>query len=327
MTLSAINAPWSSLGTDLPQGLSPTEILKASNLDWEVKKQPLMIAEETDGIFHSVRKLDSHSALIRADNDKSLGICGTRFQITQNHEAFKFFDKFCEGGQMQMHTAGSFDGGRWVWALAKVSEGFVLPGDDRVESYMLMANPHIWGEALKVMFTPIRIVCKNTLMLALKGFNSEHAFRMMHTKTFNNDEIFKQAEVALGLAKEQEETHKEQALFLASHAYKSEQDQFHYFMKVLYPKAAEAVANDNLAYTELSLKVKNLLDWVDGQPGADLKSSKGTYWGLYNALTYWADHEAGRTQSNRLKSAWFGDNAHLKRRALSVALDSARKVA
>jgi len=314
--------PWHGLGVKIDDNLTPEEILTVAGLDWEVHRKPLFASQDDTGL--QLQKMPDHSALVRASDNKVLGLCGSRFQVTQNHEAFKFFDKFCEGGHMAMHTAGSLDSGRWVWALAKVSDGFTLPGGDQVESYMLLANPHIWGESLKVMFTPIRVVCQNTLSMALQGFKSEHAFRMMHTRTFNNEQIFAQAEQALGLAMKQQAEHQEQAEFLAKAHVVNEQAQFQYFMKVLYPQAQQLVANDNLLYQELPLKVKNLLDLAVSSPGADMPSASDTYWGMYNAVTYWADHEAGRTDSGRLKSAWFGDNAHLKRRALTVALEQAK---
>lgn len=316
------SVPWHGLGVKVSPNLTPAEILKEAQLDWEVKKQPLYTAAETS---LSGQRLDSHHALVRSSDDSILGICGNRFQPTQNSEAFEFFTRFIKAGEMEMHTAGSLDKGRNVWALAKVSEGFELPGGDKVESFMLLSNPHVWGESLKVMFTPIRVVCQNTLTAAVGGFNTDSAFRMMHTKTFNNEEIFKQAEKALGLVKTQLEEHEAQARFLSSVEVPDDNAYFNYFMDTLYQN--KDTANDNLNYAELPLKVKNLLDLVRSQPGAEIQSSKNTYWGAYNAVTYWADHEAGRTNDSRLNSAWFGQNALVKRRALATAVTHAKVAA
>lgn len=305
--------PWHGLGTKIEPNLTPDEMLTVAGLNWTVNRQPLWTSPDQN----AMNKVDDFFALVRDKDNAVLGLCGNRFVPTQNKDAFTFFDKFIKAGKMQMHTAGSLNNGKFVWALAKVNEGFMLPGRDHVESYMLLSSPHVWGESLKVMFTPIRVVCQNTLTMALNGFNTETSFRMMHTRTFDNNAIFAEAEASLGMVDKQLKIYQNQAELLSSVQFRTENELLKYMRSVLEPQSP---ANEDVPYEDLRMKTKNVLDLLDSQPGGHLESSKGTYWGAYNAITYWADHEAGRNRDTALTSAWFGPNAALKRRALSEAV-------
>ncbi len=189
----ANEVPWHGLGVQVSDNLTPAEMLGAAGLDWKVDRKALWI----DGHENPV---GSHFALVRDLDDKVLGICGQDYQPTQNAEVFDFFDKFCKAGDMKMETAGSLSGGKRVWGLAKINGGFMLGGKDEVEGYILLDNPHIWGRSLQILFTPIRVVCNNTLTAALRNnTNQENTFRMSHDRAFD-DEIKQQVAEKVGLA-------------------------------------------------------------------------------------------------------------------------------
>ena len=135
----------------------------------------------------------------------------------QNEEAFNFFNDFVGAGEMEMHTAGSLKGGQIVWGLAKVKDSFELFGGDQVDSYLLFTNPHRFGQAIDIRFTPIRVVCNNTLTLSLSQ-NVNNVVKVNHRKLFNGDE----AKTMLGVAHSKLEQYKEMASFLGNKRYTAE---------------------------------------------------------------------------------------------------------
>jgi phage/plasmid-like protein (TIGR03299 family) len=316
--------PWHGLGIKLEPNPSVDEILEAAGLNWEVKKAPLLASRLENDPFkgkgpHSV---PDYAALVRDSDHSILGVCGNRFEPTQNRAAFMFFDKFVKAGKMNMDTAGSLLGGKWTWALAKINQQFELPGEDVVESYMLFSNPHIWGKSIKLMYTPVRVVCNNTLTYALGSKSTEKAFTMAHNRSFGAEDLYKSAEEVLGLSQNYFEQYKEAANFLASKKVKSYKDTYEYMLKVFGYKI-DAATNDNMLYENLPHKIRAVLDSIKTQPGAELKSSRGTWWGVYNAATYTIDHVLGKNRDTALASAWFGPNAAVKHKALNEALKMA----
>lgn len=153
--------PWHGLGTPVPADLSPEQFLVKAGLDWEVKKVPAFA--EINGERTNV----GWSALTRSSDNSILDIVSNEWNPVQNSEAFNFFDEYCRAGDMEMHTGGSLKNGQIVWALAKVKDSFELFKGDQVDSYLLFTNPHRFGQSIDVRFTPIRVVCNNTLTLSL----------------------------------------------------------------------------------------------------------------------------------------------------------------
>ena len=229
---------------------------------------------------------------------------------------------------MQMETAGSLREGKDIWALAKYSDGFTLPGGDEVKGYCLVSNSHKPGKAFKILNTPIRVVCWNTLSMALQNSTALGGmFRLAHRVQLTSA-IFQEAEKALGLATEQLDDFQQQTEFLASKQIKPEQ--FERFVAQLF---AQDLLQDEQAkgfdgnIIPLRDQFKNgtqaqkVYDAFENSPGADLKAAKGTYWGAVNAVTYAMDHQgAGQ---NALYDAWYGRKATHKRDALTLATEMA----
>jgi phage/plasmid-like protein (TIGR03299 family) len=198
--------PWHGLGVPVENNLTPQEMLDAANLNWTVEKQDLVTST---GI-----PVEGKSGLVRTSDNSLLDIIGTDWNPVQNIEAFEFFQDFVSNGDMEMHTAGSLDNGKMVWALAKVNDGFELFNGDSVESYLLFSNPHQYGKAIDVRFTPIRVVCNNTLTLSL-GSTSSNSVKVNHKNVFNGEMV----KEMLGVAHEKLENYKEMAEFLGSKRY------------------------------------------------------------------------------------------------------------
>jgi len=297
--------PWHGLGVRVPADLTPDQMLEAAGLDWEVEKVPAYANVAGENI--SVNR----SALVRKSDNKILDVVSDDWNPVQNSEAFEFFNDFIAEGDMEMHTAGSLRGGQIVWALAKVKDGFSLFGGDEVESYLHFTNFHRFGFATDVRFTPIRVVCNNTLTLSLNT-KVERMVKISHRREFNGDNV----KLMLGVAAEKLAKYKEMAMFLGSKRYTNE-NMVEYFNRV-FPVTGEA------SKKEMSKSASTALAIVDTQPGAEF--ARGSFWQLFNTTTYMTDHIIGRSADSRLSSAWYGYNRGLKTKALETAMEMAEAV-
>lgn len=296
--------PWHGLGTKVDANSTTEQLLKAAYLDWTVDKVPAYI--DIDG----EKVLTGSQALVRSSDSAILSMVSDNWNPVQNTEAFEFFQEFIDNGDMEMHTAGSLKSGTIVWALAKVKESFELFGGDLVESYLLFTNPHQFGKAIDVRFTPIRVVCNNTLSMALRN-NAEHQVSITHRSAFNAEQV----KTTLGLAHMRLDEYKEAAEYLGKVRYNAEQ-MSKYFTK-LFPKTNGADGISRLG--------QEMMDAVEVQPGA--KFAEGSFWQLFNAVTYVADHQAATTRDNRLYNAWYGQMRQKKQAALQLAVKMAQTAA
>ncbi len=153
--------PWHGLGEKVSNDLTPKQMMKKAQVDWEVLEVESFIE------FNGKKTPTGDKSLVRSTDGKVLTNTGPGWKPVQNEQAFEFFAEYVYAGDMEMHTAGSLKDGKMVWALAKVKESFKLFKGDEVESYLLFSNPHEYGKSIDVRFTPIRVVCNNTLTLAL----------------------------------------------------------------------------------------------------------------------------------------------------------------
>jgi phage/plasmid-like protein (TIGR03299 family) len=295
--------PWHGLGVRVPADLHPTQMLEKAGLDWTVRKVPAYA--EVAGERVAVGR----SALVRDSDDSILDVVSDDWNVLQNHEAFEFFHDFVANGDMEMHTAGSLRDGQLVWALAKVNDGFELFKGDQVDSYLLFSNPHRYGWSIDVRFTPIRVVCNNTLTLSLNTA-SKNFVKVSHRRQFDGDMV----KETLGVAKEKLVMYREMAEFLGGRRYTGPK-------LVEYFKTVFPVTGGPEKKKEMSISASKALDVVHTQPGANF--AEGSWWSAFNAVTYMIDHKLGRSQDNRLTSAWFGQGKKVKADALELAVQMA----
>ena len=299
--------PWHGLGVQVPADLSPTQMLQKAGLDWTVEKVPAFV--NIDGESKSIGR----SALVRSSDSKILDVVSNDWMPIQNSEAFEFFQEYCEAGDMEMHTAGSLKGGQVVWALAKVKESFELFKGDRVESFLLFTNPHRFGQSMDLRFTPIRVVCNNTMSVALNGV-AERYYKQSHRSEFDPAQV----KEALGIATDKLAKYKEMAQFLGAKRY-TEEKLKEYFSGVFPVLAYDKEKGPQRK--ELSKSATRALEVIDTQPGAEF--ARGSWWQAFNAVTYLVDHEIGKSADSRLTSAWFGPNKNVKLKALETAVEFA----
>ena len=161
--------PWHGLGTEVPEAPASADALRFAGLDWTVRQEPVYNAR--GGV------IPGYKSNVRDTDGSVLGIVGDRYKVVQNVDAFNFTDDLI-GGDVRYETAGSLREGRQVWLLAKMPEREIA--GDLVEPYLCFTNSHDGSGGLKVCMTPIRVVCNNTLNLALH--TAKRIWSMRHTE-------------------------------------------------------------------------------------------------------------------------------------------------
>ena len=161
--------PWHGLGTRVNEALNSKEALTAAGLEWNVIQEP--IYTETEEL------IEGYKANVRDADRQVLGVVTDRYKIVQNQEAFAFTDELLGEG-VRYETAGSLQGGRKVWLLAHLPHEYIISGE-RISPYLVFFNSHDGSGAIKAAITPIRVVCQNTLNLALS--TAKRSWSMIHT--------------------------------------------------------------------------------------------------------------------------------------------------
>lgn len=306
-----LETPWHGLGTKVADNLSPEQMLNAAQLNWRVTKEPMFHTHGADALYTQVPE---HYALVRDTDGRVLDVVGSRYQPTQNADAFEFFNEFVHAGGLEMDTAGSLFGGQWVWGLASLKEGFKLANGDTILGNVLLASPHRQGKSLIIRFTPTRVVCWNTLSWALGSHttNKTPEFRMGHRNKFDSAMI-KKARSALGIAREQLDAFEVNVRALASKSMTTAD-----VKQILHPFFQPDITLDNLKADKLNPKFAAVMEAYALAPGADL--AMNTAWGALNAVTYYFDHMAGKSRDTRLGKSWLGRNAGIKDQVMEALL-------
>ena len=301
--------PWHGLGVPVSNDLTPAQMMQKAGVDWTVQECESFVD------FNGERISTGQKALVRSTDGRVLTNVGKDWNPVQNEQAFEFFSEYVFAGDMEMHTAGSLKDGQMVWALAKVKDSFDLFGGDAVESYLLFSNPHQYGKSIDVRFTPIRVVCNNTLSLSL-SMQAERQVKVGHRVEFNPGEV----KEALGIASEKLATYREMAEYLGSKRFSM--DKLIEYYNTVYPRTSDKRVQDKkLSVDTLSRNAKQCLDVLETQPGAEF--AEGSWWQAYNSVTFVTDHVQGRNADNRMYSAWFGGNQTRKKNALETAIEFA----
>ena len=184
---SVREVPWHGLGTIVKEAPTSADAIRLAGLDWKVEQKEIFLADGT--------KIEGSYANVRDIDNKPLGIVGERYKIVNNSDAFEFTDELLNEGA-EYETAGSLKNGKQIWLLARLSENYKILGDE-VTPYCCFTNTHDGTGAIKVAMTPVRVVCNNTLNLALK--KAKRTWSARHTQTIKSK--MSEARETLGLAK------------------------------------------------------------------------------------------------------------------------------
>lgn len=160
--------PWHGLGTIVEEAPTFAEALRLAGLDWKVNQS---------AIFTSAGRVEGYRANVRSTDQAVLGVVTDRYKVIQNTDAFAFTDELLGEG-VKYETAGSLQGGRKVWLLARLPRKYIISGE-RISPYLVFSNTHDGSGAVRVAITPVRVVCNNTLNLALES--ASRSFSMIHT--------------------------------------------------------------------------------------------------------------------------------------------------
>ena len=298
------DVPWHKLGRRLDRPATAAEAMEGANLDYTVVKKPLR------AIIHGRQyaEVPNAFATVRSDTNQVLGVVGSRYEPVQNRDAFCFFDPLVDRDEALFHSAGALGRGERIWLLAKLPD-YIKVGrkQDPVEQYLLLYNSHDGSSHIRVKLTPIRVVCNNTLSVALSG--SEQEVRIKHTQSAQ--EKLQDAHKILGLTNQlyQELDH----IFNRMSLRKVTDKQLLDYANQLIPDNPEAESN---ARTQ-NLR-KKIIEIHDSK--ADAAIHRGTVFGAFNAVTELTDHYSNMEDMNKqLKSMWFGSGERLKKQAFQLA--------
>tara|TARA_R110002020_G_scaffold149647_2_gene326007 strand:- start:48 stop:1070 length:1023 start_codon:yes stop_codon:yes gene_type:complete len=313
--------PWHGLGTDVEGLMTSREALEKAYLDWIVTKE-LVYQLMNDGTY---RAIPSKYATIRNDNELPLGIVGSKYTILDNVDAFAFMDEIVQEGLAMYETCGSMKEGRQIWILAKLPNHVTIGEGDEVVPYLLLTNTHDGSGSVKIMPTFIRVVCNNTLQMALgEGRGSKTIYNIRHTK--NMADKVDSARDAIGLINEDFERTKEfyQNLMNVKLTHEELETYFIDAAKLEYNDKGELHPRGQNIVTQLFQNMNHETNLVGNM--------KNTAWAAYNAFTFWVDHQRcisktkglnmtqDQIQTN-LSNALMGAGLVDKQKALNLALE------
>ena len=312
-TMAYVNAtPWHGLGSRLTEK-QPLEVWqREAGMDWKIQESPVHFKADAIGHMGSIHTFPEQKVLYRSDNKAPLSVVSNRYQVVQPREVLEFYRDRTEISGYELETAGVLKGGRKFWALARTGQTTELMGNDQVNGYLLLATSCDGTLATTATPTTVRVVCNNTLTIALDG--TSRAIKVPHSTRFDPQAVKKQ----LGVAVSQWDSFMHRMRMLSERKV-----QWHeamgFFMSVLCDASPNSPLPAVLPNERALRKVQSL---YEGQGrGSTLASAQGTAWGLLNAVTEYVDHERrARSNEYRMDSAWFGQGAQIKQRALEVAL-------
>lgn len=308
---------WHGLGQNLRRGASIEEWRVAAGMDWAVKRSRVRYGEGANQ-----RVFDDQHVLFRSDTKAPLAVVSHKFQVVQPAQVLDFFRDLVDGAGFSLETAGTLFEGRRFWALAKIDDA-ALAGVDKIGGYLLLSTACDGTMATTAQFTSVRVVCNNTLSLALSTKEKAGSVvKTTHRSVFDADAV--KSELGVGRA--------QFARFMGAAAKTADTkieliDAAELTMRLLAgKKLAKAEGAKDTAKivedTQGSKGYKAIMALFNGQGlGANLPTAKGTAWGWVNAVTQYTDYlSPARSQDNRMNNAMFGSGDTFKTEALELAL-------
>jgi len=313
--------PWHHLGVKLDNPATAKEAIVASGLDWKVEMCDVYAAAVRDvgGSLKNVPlQAPDNQAVVRELDDSVLGIVGKNYVPIQNEESFDLMDSVVGAGQAIYHTAGSLRGGRRVWMLIQLPGDLLITEKEIINRYLLLTNAHDGSSTLKMFFTPVRVVCMNTLTWALHQRKEGEGINIRHCGDIESK--VDEAKAALGFA-----TRYYSELELASRKLietRADQAMVDKLLESCFPRA---MAEDA---TEREQSVLAQLDWIaSGNTGTVTPGTEGSLYAWVNAVAEYVDHNRHSRgtdetikRSNRMDSIVFGGGRDKKQRAFTAAM-------
>ncbi|KPX01777.1 DUF932 domain-containing protein [Pseudomonas savastanoi] len=308
------NMPWHGLGNQLSPKQSLEVWQQEAGMNWQIQESPVRFTADSISHLGTIHSFPEQKVLYRSDTKAPLSVVSNRYQVVQPREVLEFYRDLTERSGYELETAGVLKGGRKLWALARTGQSTALKGNDVVNGYLLLATSCDGTLATTATPTTVRVVCNNTLTISLSG--ATHALKVPHSTRFDPQAVKKQ----LGIAVSQWDEFMYRMRMLAERKVQWT-EAMSFFMDVLCDTSPHDPIPDALPNKRAMEKVQSL---YEGKGlGSDLESARGTAWGLLNAVTEYVDHGRGRRARSidyRMDTAWFGQGAVIKQRALKSAL-------
>jgi len=310
--------PWHGLGNRLAPN-QPLEVwAERAGMNWRIEETEVRFAPGIDStdIPHTV-PFPSQKVLYRSDTNAPLSVVSGRYQVVQPAEILEFYRDLTEVGGYELETAGVLKEGKKLWALARTGHGVSLPGKDTVNGYLLLATACDGTLATTAQFTSVRVVCNNTLSVALG--DSTGAVKVPHRSQFDADAVKRQ----LGIAISSWDEFIVRMKALAARKVRANTAEQFFRRLLAYPAIERTQGTPSPEPVAINDRaMKGIWELYSGKGlGARLASSDGTAWGLVNSVTEFVDHHRrARSADHRLDAAWFGQGAALKQKAWDEAL-------
>lgn len=309
--------PWHGLGQRLNRGASIDTWQKAAGLDYEVLRTTVEYAPKDGAYPYSQGRLQfaDRQVLYRSDTHAPLSVVSKSYKVVQPNEVLRFFDELARIGGFELETAGALSDGKRIWGLAKVNNGAPIVGQDLVQPYLLLATSYDGKMATIAKFTAIRVVCHNTLTMAVNPSNTaNHPNRLGVSSTVRipHNRIFRPEEVRDKLGVVNHVWH--QWLHNTKQLAEREMDEeaaYVFLNQLLNTKGDESKAEKEISQLT-ALFQENLI-------GADLTGGYNR-WRMLNAVTEYVDHIRSRNADTRLNRAWFGVGEAMKNRAYEMLM-------
>ena len=326
--------PWHGLGNQLTQN-QPIEVwAQQAGMDWRIESSNVSYMAQNERGQSIIMPYEEQRVLYRSDTHAPLSVVSQRYQEVQPKQILEFYRDLTEQSGFELETAGMLKGGKKFWALARTGQSTALKGKDVSHGYILLATACDGTLATTAQFTGIRVVCNNTLAIALKGQNSSAGVvKVPHSTKFDADKVKQQLGVSVRAWDEhmyemkqlsqRKVTQGEAATFFdavfnntSMSSADQEENIIQFYRNVANPNPTKEKSEPN------GRAMSKAMIMFNGQGrGATLSSAKDTAYGLLCSITEFADHERrAMSTDHRLDSAWFGAGANLKQRGLEQAL-------
>ncbi|MBJ8504379.1 DUF932 domain-containing protein [Acinetobacter seifertii] len=329
------DTPWHGLGNPLSPN-QPIEVwAQQAGMDWRIESSNVSYMAKNERGQNILMPYEEQRVLYRSDTHAPLSVVSQRFQEVQPQEILEFYRDLTEQSGFELETAGVLKGGRKFWALARTGQSAALKGKDVSNGYILLATACDGTLATTAQFTSIRVVCNNTLAIALKGQNSNAGVvKVPHSTKFDAEKIKQQLGISVRAWDEhiyemkqlsqRKVTQSEAAAYfdaVFNNTTMSATDQEESIIQY-YLKAASMDKKSNSKSEPNGRAMSKAMEMFNGQGrGAELASAKDTAYGLLCSITEFVDHERrAMSIDHRLDSAWFGAGAMMKQRGLEQAL-------
>jgi phage/plasmid-like protein (TIGR03299 family) len=313
---------WHNLGQVIQNYPTSSEAIHHAGLDYEVEKRKLFSPGSEDRSI----EVPNYFSTVRTDNNAVLGVVGKDYQIVQNRDAFSFFDAIVGGDGMLYETAGALGKGERIFITAKLPDYIRVGKDDLIEKYLFLTTSHDGSGSITAAFTPIRIVCANTLNAALR--NQSNTVRIRHTSNAKQrlEQAHKVMEISDVLSVQME------AIFNNWTKVRISDNEVKKLIQSALAPSKEVLKNlQEDKADELSSCFTNMVDrafdYAMSYPTQLMDTPKGTVFGAYNAITgYFQNVRSYKDGEAKLASLLLGGTAQLRTQsAFNLCTDFAYK--